>query len=601
MNRSLVGALASLLLASCGARGAAGVTGPDAATPDDAAPDAAPVDRPAAPDAPPSDAPSDADVADVPVATDAPAVDRPDVMDVPSPIDRPDVVDVPSPIDRPDVVDVPVDVGLVCRAGYFDCNGRADDGCETEGPCAPAAGLVAWYPLDGTGVDLGPAAAHGALTAATPTADRFGRAGRALRFAAASRSTMSAPDNPRMPVGAAARSVSVWFRARVGADPWPYRTMVYLGSAGTARRFALATLDDRALFTAENADAPGDTPVRDDRWHHLAATYDGASVTLYVDGRAEASERLPLATVGRSLLLGHNPVFNAEDFTGDLDELRVYDRALRADEVGVLLREGTATCVPDTARCATDSVWEACDSSRRLTTASCGALLGCRGGACVPRAPIAGLVAYYPFSGGAARDRSPGGVSDGVVSATAATSDRFRRSGEALRFDPSSASSVLMPANPRLPLGAAPRTLSVWMRTTRPVGGPDYRSAACWGSPTPGQRFGISNNLDVTLFTGEGGAADLPSAVRVTDDRWHHVLATYDGATVALWVDGVRAAVGARSLSTLGSVLVVGRTPLGHPGTDYFPGDLDDVRVYDRALGEAEIDAVFRDGGWSGP
>ena len=87
-------------------------------------------------------------------------------------------------------------------------------------------------------------------------------------------------------------------------------------------------------------------------WSHLALSYDGATLRSYVDGAlAEAGARAGLA-FGGSLHLGRG-------FTGLLDELRVYDRALGAAEiaadrdtpiasVGLLTRPGAAAAKPRT-------------------------------------------------------------------------------------------------------------------------------------------------------------------------------------------------------------------------------------------------------------
>ncbi|HTI68795.1 MAG TPA: DUF1553 domain-containing protein [Candidatus Limnocylindria bacterium] len=70
------------------------------------------------------------------------------------------------------------------------------------------------------------------------------------------------------------------------------------------------------------------------RWHHIAATYDGAMLRLYCDGRpaGEATVNRPRKPGAQSLALGRR-----QDgyiyFKGRLDEARVLDRALAPAEI----------------------------------------------------------------------------------------------------------------------------------------------------------------------------------------------------------------------------------------------------------------------------
>jgi hypothetical protein len=69
-------------------------------------------------------------------------------------------------------------------------------------------------------------------------------------------------------------------------------------------------------------------------WAHLAATYDGATLRLYVNGTQVASSAVSgaIATTAGSLRIGGNNVWS-EWFKGTIDDVRVYNRALSAAEV----------------------------------------------------------------------------------------------------------------------------------------------------------------------------------------------------------------------------------------------------------------------------
>ena len=81
-------------------------------------------------------------------------------------------------------------------------------------------------------------------------------------------------------------------------------------------------------------DAVGPSSLTLNAWSHLAVTYDGTSVRLYVNGGiADTSTyagSIPAST--GPLRLGGNAIWQ-EWFSGDLDDVRVYNRALSAGEV----------------------------------------------------------------------------------------------------------------------------------------------------------------------------------------------------------------------------------------------------------------------------
>ena len=70
------------------------------------------------------------------------------------------------------------------------------------------------------------------------------------------------------------------------------------------------------------------------RWHHLAMTYDGADLKSYLDGRLVASKRVATKRVpGRTPLHVGRRQDGFNYFKGIIDEVRLYGRALSAEEL----------------------------------------------------------------------------------------------------------------------------------------------------------------------------------------------------------------------------------------------------------------------------
>ena len=78
------------------------------------------------------------------------------------------------------------------------------------------------------------------------------------------------------------------------------------------------------------------TLVEDGNWHHVACTYDGAIVKVYVNGNLEGSVAYTdgIGATNEPLLIGRDPyTAPARDFTGLIDEVEIFNRALTQSEL----------------------------------------------------------------------------------------------------------------------------------------------------------------------------------------------------------------------------------------------------------------------------
>jgi len=81
-------------------------------------------------------------------------------------------------------------------------------------------------------------------------------------------------------------------------------------------------------------------------WIHLAGTYDGNAVKLYVNGQLDAEDTsgdLGLLQDTNDLCIGNRSDGNDRAFIGTIDDVRVYDYALSAAEVAYLVTGTTPT------------------------------------------------------------------------------------------------------------------------------------------------------------------------------------------------------------------------------------------------------------------
>ncbi|HAV63464.1 MAG TPA: hypothetical protein DCY13_13990, partial [Verrucomicrobiales bacterium] len=96
--------------------------------------------------------------------------------------------------------------------------------------------------------------------------------------------------------------------------------------------------------------------------------------------------------------------------------------------------------------------------------------------------------------------------------------------------------------------------------------------------------------LEFLVNTAAGFSRAAAPAVFPTG-RWVHVAGTYDGADIRLYIDGELVATVAASglISTNNRSFFIGRVDGGSNGSDFFPGRIDEVRLWNRALSATEV------------
>ncbi|MBI2657301.1 VWA domain-containing protein [Candidatus Woesearchaeota archaeon] len=102
-----------------------------------------------------------------------------------------------------------------------------------------------------------------------------------------------------------------------------------------------------------NADLTGNTILTDNEWHHAAMTYDGNTVTYYLDGVNDGQYPYTNGFCNNSnnnapLLIGNSN--NAADraFEGTMDEVAVWNEALNPSEIGQVYQSGSGNNVVKT-------------------------------------------------------------------------------------------------------------------------------------------------------------------------------------------------------------------------------------------------------------
>src|SRR5204863_482455 len=90
----------------------------------------------------------------------------------------------------------------------------------------------------------------------------------------------------------------------------------------------------------------GPTGLGPNTWTHLAGTFDGATMRLYVNGELVASQAqtAALTATAGTLQIGADS-YTGENFAGRIDEVRIYNRALSAAEIQADMNTGAGSAV----------------------------------------------------------------------------------------------------------------------------------------------------------------------------------------------------------------------------------------------------------------
>jgi Concanavalin A-like lectin/glucanases superfamily len=208
---------------------------------------------------------------------------------------------------------------------------------------------------------------------------------------------------------------------------------------------------------------------------------------------------------------------------------------------------------------------------------------------------VAGLVSLY-HADGAATDAAGG--HHGILQN--GTTYAPGHDGQAFQFDGIDDTVKVFNA-PNL----EPQTVSVemWVNGTTPDGyllakGANQMVASSYAL------YAVHGGMRFYVADAAGHFAESPDAGNgVWDGNWHHVVGTYDGSMVRLYVDGVQIGNGTPTTLTIGYYLPVSNdlTIGTYNGIIPFKGLIDDAAVYSRALTPEEIQNHFQGNLTQGP
>lgn len=223
----------------------------------------------------------------------------------------------------------------------------ATDGTSTSAPAtvtitvtpkatSVATGLVAAYGFnEGTGTTAADSSGKGnAGTIANTSWTSSGRFGKALSFNGSS-SMVTVKDSASLDL-TTGMTLEAWVYPQGSLSSW--RTVLMKEQSGSDVYY-IQTVDGKMVgdvyVGGSKQNIYSDSTIPLNTWTHLAATYDGAKIKIYINGALATWENSVSGTIQTStgaLRIGGNAIWG-EYFQGLIDEVRIYNRALSSAEI----------------------------------------------------------------------------------------------------------------------------------------------------------------------------------------------------------------------------------------------------------------------------
>ncbi|PIZ47415.1 hypothetical protein COY32_01735, partial [candidate division WWE3 bacterium CG_4_10_14_0_2_um_filter_41_14] len=329
-------------------------------------------------------------------------------------------------------------------------------------------------------------------------------------------------------------------------------------------------------------------------WHQGVCVKDNKTAILYIDGvRLGENTNASMGaidTTGLAKTFGTNSATPATNLlTGQIDDVRIYNRALSAVEIENLYRSTANEVINSTdaiVNTATDGSFDGTDDIQRDTTVTAG---------------LVGWWAMDEVSGSYAYDRSGNGNTGTATGTTVVT-------GKLGRGRDFNGTSDVVSISDSTSLDITPNiTISTWVKLDSVSASYQNFVAKRGSGGFPSNYFlrtGGSNNSDPDeiqfgYYNGSYRVVSTTTA-NLTTGNWYHVVATHDNSSEKVYINGVQYSTvwrwGTSSTSLLADneTLAIGRG--GSMNGEYTDGTIDDVRIYNRALSPSEIQTIYAEG-----
>jgi hypothetical protein len=365
--------------------------------------------------------------------------------------------------------------------------------------------------------------------------------------------------------GMAALTVSMWVHMpqlptkNIANNQYDYFFPLAKDSNGAAYRMVISYdgVPHFAVQTTNNAWYTTGTMVESDiklmpnTWHHIAGTYDGNNVRIYIDGTLRATNA---STISGNIADVSSPLNIGSDFGGYIDRVQIFNRALTPLELQNNYYAVKAQLDKKVLDMEIDET---------------------------------GGTTAYDISG----KNNNGTLMNGTVNGVEGIS------GRAAYFDGVN-DYIELPDSPNID-GMAALTVSTWVNMSQLPAQGTYYQPVSKDAGSQAYRFDIDSSgkpqfvvhTENNAWYSNGTIAQSDEAI--STNAWHHIVGTYNGSNVSIYVDGVLKKTNSTAISgnifDATSVLRIGRGSSG----GYFKGNIDKTQIFKKALSPLEIYRLY--------
>lgn len=428
----------------------------------------------------------------------------------------------------------------------------------------PTDGLVGHWSFTGNALDESGNGNDGTVTGATLTTDRFGNENSAYSFDGVDdyievnntviNNTLTNNQD---------YTISVWIQTTELGE-WMQEDPVIIAlrdiDLSWSDKVIVLSIDDAGYITSSFGEhdltqfhtITSNIIGNDNIWHNIVHIHQNDSNYLYFDNNlmgttVDVGEQ---TTTTSSLTLGTRyndagTTFSSSYFSGSIDDVLVYNKALTQSEITAIYEEPAPPC----------------------------------------------LVASYPFTGSAV-DIS-GNDNNGVVNGATLTEDRFGTPNSAYSFDGVD-DKIVVPHSSSFE--TSDWTVTAWYKT-------EFQG---YNRITDKSCTSNINYMSIILLDGKvygstsvGGVQNDPlptDTANTADGNWHFTAYSRSNGYYNLYVDGVLVSSVVDDFTNIVNTdsLTIG-SPCDYP-SQQFNGSLDDIKIYGCALDSTEIADLYYDG-----